>query len=90
MRRNIANALSAALLGAAFFAAATPVSQAQTALRRQSQTATQSASTVAKSAAATPPASNAGAYARVKNFVDADAVLVARLDLAQLDLDAIA
>ena len=89
MRRNIANALSAALLGAAFFAAATPVSQAQTALRRQSQTATQSASTVAKSAAATPPASNAGAYARVKNFVDADAVLVARLDLAQLDLDAI-
>ncbi len=87
MRRNVFTALSTVLLGAAFFAAASPVAQAQTPPRRQAQT--QTAKTAPRSAAAPQTATNAGAYARVKNFVDADAVLVARLDLAQLDLDAL-
>ena len=89
MRRNVFTALSTVLLGAAFFAAASPVAQAQTSFRRQPQTTTQSARPTARPAAATQTATNAGAYARVKNFVDADALLVARLDLAQLDLDAL-
>ena len=89
MRRNVFTALSTVLLVAAFFAAASPVAQAQTSFRRQSQTTTQSAKPTARPAAATQTATNAGAYARVKNFVDADALLVARLDLAQLDLDAL-
>ncbi len=76
MRRTLVNALSTVLLGAAFFAAASPVSQAQTPARRQAQTSTRTAT-------------NAGAYSRVKAFVDADAFLVARLDLAQIDLDAL-
>ncbi|MBQ7815447.1 MAG: DUF1559 domain-containing protein, partial [Thermoguttaceae bacterium] len=87
MRRNVFTALSTVLLGAAFFAAASPVAQAQTPTRRQAQP--QTAKTAPRSADAPQTATNAGAYARVKNFVDADAVLVARLDLAQLDLDAI-
>ncbi|MBR2005145.1 MAG: hypothetical protein IJ991_13325, partial [Thermoguttaceae bacterium] len=76
MRRILVNALSTVLLGAAFFAAASPVSQAQTPARRQAQTPTRTAT-------------NAGAYSRVKAFVDADAFLVARLDLAQIDLNAL-
>ena len=80
MRRNFVNALSTVLLGAAFFAAASPVSEAQTPARRQAQTQTQ---------AQTPTATNAGAYSRIKAFVDADVFLVARLDLAQIDLEAL-
>lgn len=78
MRRNFVNALSTVLLGAAFFAAASPVSEAQTSLRRQTRPQAQ-----------TQTATNAGAYSRVKAFVDADAFLVARLDLAQIDLNAL-
>ncbi|MBQ6829264.1 MAG: hypothetical protein IJO46_14740, partial [Thermoguttaceae bacterium] len=76
MRRTLVNALSTVLLGAAFFAAATPVANAQTAARRQTTTQT-------------PNATNAGAYSRVKTFVDGDTFLVARLDLAQIDLNAL-
>ena len=78
MRRTLVNALSTVLLGAAFFAAASPVSEAQTSSRRQTRTATQ-----------TQSATNAGAYSRIKAFVDGDSFLVARLDLAQIDLKAL-
>ncbi|MBQ9800406.1 MAG: DUF1559 domain-containing protein [Thermoguttaceae bacterium] len=76
MRRNLVNALSTVLLGAAFFAAASPVSEAQPTLRRQAQAQTQTA-----------PKTNA--YSRIKAFVDGDAFLVARLDLTQIDLEAL-
>ena len=78
MRRTLVNALSTVLLGAAFFAAASPVSEAQTSARRQARPQTQAQT-----------ATNAGAYSRVQAFVDADAFLVARLDLAQIDLNAL-
>lgn len=78
MRRNLVNALSTVLLGAAFFAAASPVSDAQTPLRRQTRPQTQ---------AQTAPKTNA--YSRIKAFVDDETFLVARLDLTQIDLEAL-
>ncbi len=77
MRRNIFNALSTVLLGAAFFAASTAVAPSALA-----QDATQNSPTQAA-------ASDSGAYARVQPYVDAETFAVARLDLAQLDLDAL-
>ena len=76
MRRTLVNALSTVLLGAAFFAAASPVSEAQTSARRQTRPQAQTAT-------------NAGAYSRIEAFVDGDSFLVARLDLAQIDLNAL-
>ncbi|MBR4975586.1 MAG: hypothetical protein IKY61_00935, partial [Thermoguttaceae bacterium] len=76
MRRTLVTALSTVLLGAAFFAAASPVAEAQTSSRRQTTTQAQTAT-------------NAGAYSRVKAFVDDETFLVARLDLAQIDLEAL-
>lgn len=77
MRRTLVTALSTVLLGAAFFAAASPVAEAQTSLRRQTQTTPQTAA----------PKTNA--YSRIKAFVDDETFLVARLDLAQIDLEAL-
>ncbi len=76
MRRNIAAALSTALLGAAFFVAATPVVDAQ--LPTQAKTP----------AKTTPPsAPKTNAYSRVRAFVDDETFLVARLDLTQIDFE---
>ncbi|MBR4833346.1 MAG: DUF1559 domain-containing protein [Thermoguttaceae bacterium] len=84
MRRTLVNALSTVLLGAAFFAAATPVVDAQFPSRRS--TATQAP---AQTKTTTQTAPKTDAYSRIKAFVDADAFLVARLDLTQIDLDAL-
>lgn len=81
MRRNFVAALSTALLGAAFFAAATPVVDAQTSPRRQASTSTQRQPT------STAPKTDA--YSRIQAFVDDETFLVARLDLTQIDFDAL-